>query len=234
MKDRIDWIEVFDIELEEGTNYNLYPKFVVHYKDGTVGYSSDADYDPWWYSYTDAIDKAEYSVGVFFDIDQSEWTAGSTYKGEMYFLGDTYDFNVTIKPSEVEKIETNDSFNVPIATYMTNALEENIKELPIKVTYKDGSSETIKYKDLDDIFFDGGFNYYPINVGDTCDVTVNYKGVSTVVTAKAVSPEVSSVEIDESSIGKMYYNPNPIGGGTPGYTWAASTGVKGTIHFLME
>lgn len=193
-KDKISEIIVNDVEIAPGQEMwqgNLIDMEVL-YKDGSIGYNTDS-------SYLDSNGNVV-PIGVFYEngdepYSPDGWGVGTTHKVTLYFLGNSYTYNVTIRDDGVQSAELiNKNLQRPKGVYLDKILADE----DVEITYKNGDTEVKKYSELEGIS-------YVEPWGDPLVYILNYGGVSSEFTVEDVET-ITKIELDSDSVGKAYWN----------------------------
>lgn len=205
----ISWISYANSDYVEMYCDSLYPSFVVNYKDGSVGYCDNQS------QYYDAVDGVYYSVGINFDgrelldpfTQKLDWEVGSIHDASMYFLGKEYQFKIKVVPNKISSLEVLDSITVPSDAIQYD-FSDKVGDLRVKIVYRDGTEEIKKYSDTDlyctPDYMGTGKPYIMSDYSEDA--------ASAEIPVIKVSSEISSLVIDETTVGKAYWAKNDLTG----------------------
>lgn len=209
----IESISVDDISIIEnsrgymrsyGERYFVYqynPSFTVTYKDGTKAENVSGSVK---------IGDRYYSIDYTDTQDDVHWEVGNTYSATATLAGIKCNFNVTIIPTPVARVEIEDVTLIKESNGWINTDDNSIEFFEYdytpryRVTFKDG---TVTELNADEKQY-GGESYYLNNfednqynehwvVGGTYNVTAKFLGVEGSFRVTIVSSPVKSIEVDD-------------------------------------
>lgn len=197
--------------------YNVPPQFIVNYADGSVGFDTKFDSNSYEYLlsqryYEKAIDDYftySWHDAAGYDQYENNWVAGNTYKMVFDFIGQQFEYEVEIVPSDVESIEIVETPKAVPEEW--GGYNLNPDRILVKVIYKDGT--TVK-KTCEELGADCCCDLDCIT--DTLKVT--YRGKSDITNVEVATGDTYPIErlvIDESTLksaylidGQYYFSPS--------------------------